>query len=159
MTVQFKRHFQVAYLVDDAKAAIESLGHRFGVEKWDLMDMMALHGPDSPVRFIGNAWVGEMMIEVIEPDERIDSIYKDWKKDSSAALRFHHLGFLVDSTEEFEAAKAQLVAQGFPVVFDGSFGEVLDFCYVDTTAELGHYYEIIWLKPEGVNFFGRVPVN
>lgn len=159
MTVQFKRHFQIAYLVDDAKAAIESLSHRFGVAKWDLMDMAALHGEDSPIRYIGNAWVGETMIEVIEPDESIDSIYSGWNKGSTATLRFHHLGFLVDSAEEFDAAKAQLASQGFPVVFDGSFGEVLDFCYVDTTAELGHYYEIIWLKPEGVSFFGRIPVN
>jgi catechol 2,3-dioxygenase-like lactoylglutathione lyase family enzyme len=159
MTVLFKRHFQVAYVVDDARAAIEILGKRYGVEKWDLMDMAALHGPGASARFIGNAWVGDTMIEVIEPDESVESIYQGWKKDSGAALRFHHLGFLVDSAEEFDAAKAQLAGHGFPIVAGGSFGEVLDFAYADTTAELGHYYEIIRLKAQGDSFFGRIPVN
>lgn len=159
MTVLFKRHFQVAYVVDDAKAAIEVLSRRYGVEKWDLMDMAELHGSGASARYIGNAWVGDAMIEVIEPDEAVESIYQGWKKDSGNLLRFHHLGFLVDSAEEFDAAKARLAAHGFPIVVDGSFGEVLDFAYADTTAELGHYYEIIRLKSQGDSFFGRIPVN
>lgn len=157
--VLFKRHFQVAYLVDDAKAGIEILSKHYGVEKWDLMDMAQIHGPGSAARFIGNAWVGDMMIEVIEPDEGADSIYRNWKKDSGLPLRFHHLGFLIDSAEEFEAAKRQLADSGFPIVVDGSFGEVLDYAYADTTSELGHYYELIRLKSDGDSFFGRIPVN
>lgn len=159
MTVLFKRHFQVAYVVDDARAAIGILGKRYGVEKWDLMDMAALHGAGAPARFIANAWVGDTMIEVIEPDESVESIYQGWNKDSGAALRFHHLGFLVDGAEEFDAAKARLAGEGFPIVAGGSFGDVLDFAYADTTAELGHYYEIIRLKAQGDSFFGRIPVN
>lgn len=159
MAVLFKRHFQVAYVVDDAKTALDALSSRYGVQKWDLMDMVAVHGEGSAARFIGNAWVGDTMIEVIEPDEAVESIYQGWRKDSGLALRFHHLGFLVDSAEEFAAAKAQLAGQGCPIVVDGSFGEVLDFAYADTTAELGHYYEIIRLKAEGDSFFGRIPVN
>lgn len=159
MTVLFKRHFQVAYVVDDARAAIEMLSRHYGVEKWDLLDMAAIHGEGASARLIGNAWVGDMMIEVIEPDEAVESIYQGWKKDSGQALRFHHLGFLVDTAEEFAAAKAQLAGEGLPIVVDGSFGEVLDFAYADTTGELGHYYEIIRLKSEGDSFFGRIPVN
>ena len=157
--VLFKRHFQVAYVTDDAKVAAEILGRHYGVTKWDLMDMAAIHGPGSAARIIGNAWVGDMMIEVIEPDENVESIYRNWRKDSTARVRFHHLGFLVDSAEEMEAAKRQLAASGFPIVVDGSFGEVLDYAYADTTAELGHYYEMIRLKEQGQSFFGRIPVN
>ncbi len=157
--VLFKRHFQVAYVTDSAEAAIEILGRHYGVTKWDLLDMAAMHGADGPSRWIGNAWVGDTMIEVIEPDESVDSIYSNWRKDSPAKVRFHHLGFLVDSAEEMAAAKQHLAANGFPIVVDGSFGEVLDYAYADTTAELGHYYEIIRLKEQGQSFFGRIPVN
>lgn len=157
--VLFKRHFQIAYVVDDARAAIDILSKRYGVEKWDLLDMVQIHGAGAPTRYIGNAWVGETMIEVIEPDEAVDSIYRNWKKDSGLALRFHHLGFLADTSEEFDAAKRQLSDCGFPIVVDGSFGEVLDYAYADTRSELGHYYEIIRLKADGDSFFGRIPVN
>lgn len=159
LPVLFKRHFQVAYVADDVEAATLALGKRFGVSRWDILDMTAIHGPDSAMRLIGNAWVGDMMIEVIEPQPGIASIYTDWKKDSGAAFRLHHLGFLIDSAEEFAAAKRMLAQSGFPIVVDGSFGEVLDYAYADTTAELGHYYEMIRLKSEGDSFFGRIPVN
>lgn len=157
--VLFKRHFQVAYVVDDARSAIELLSARYGVEKWDFLDMEQIHGPASPTRYIANAWVGDMMIEVIEPDETRDSIYRNWKKDSGQALRFHHLGFLADTAEDFSAAKRRLADSGLPIVADGSFGDVLEYAYADTTAELGHYYELIRLKAEGDSFFGRIPVN
>jgi Glyoxalase/Bleomycin resistance protein/Dioxygenase superfamily len=157
--VLFKRHFQVAYVVDDAAKAADILGKRFGVSKWDLLDMIEIHGSGSAAQVIGNAWVGDMMIEVIEPQPGVASIYNDWKRDSGAAFRFHHLGFLIDSADEFTAAKRMLADSGFPIVVDGSFGEVLDYAYADTTAELGHYYEMIRLKAEGDTFFGRIPVN
>ena len=44
--VLFKRHFQVAYVTDSAEAAIEILGRHYGVTKWDLLDMAAMHGAD-----------------------------------------------------------------------------------------------------------------
>jgi hypothetical protein len=159
LPVLFKRHFQVAYVVDDAAEAAAILGKRFGVSKWDLLDMVATHGPGSAARVIGNAWVGDMMIEVIEPQPGVASIYSDWKKDSGTAFRFHHLGFLIDCADEFAAAKRMLADSGFPIVVDGSFGEVLDYAYADTTAEQGHYSEMIHLKSEGTNFFGRIPIN
>lgn len=159
MTKLFKRHFQVAYVAEDAKAAIASLRLRFDIAHWDVLDMKVIHGPEAPARYIANAWVGDIMIEVIEPDEVIDSIYRDWKSDSAAALRFHHLGFLVDTAEELDVAKAQFAGQGFPIVAEGSFGNVLDYAYADTTAELGHYYEMMFLKAEGEGFFEQIPNN
>ena len=157
--VLFKRHFQVAYVVDNAKAAMDLFAGGYGVTKWDLMDMTEIHGAQSPVRFIATAWVGDTMIELIEPVPQAESIYRDWQRGSANPLRFHHLGFLVDNAEEFEAAKQQLAAIGAPIVMDGSFGEVLDFAYADTRSALGHYYEIIRLKADGASFFDRVPVN
>jgi hypothetical protein len=159
LPVLFKRHFQVAYVVDNAEAAIATLVKRYGVARWDMLDMIQIQGAASAARYIGNAWVGDMMIEVIEPNPAINSIYSNWQLDSGNTLRFHHLGFLMDSAEQFAAAKLQLAANGSPIVVDESFGAVLDYAYADTTAELGHYYEMILLKPEGESFFGRIPVN
>ena len=121
--------------------------------------MTAVHGDQSPVRIIANAWLGDTMIEVIEANPDAESIYRGWHSDDSNPLRFHHFGYLLDTEKEFEAARAQLVASSFPIVSEGSFGEVLDYAYSDTTAVLGHYYELIRPKSEIASFFGRIPVN
>jgi hypothetical protein len=124
--VLFKRHFQVAYVVDSAEAAIATLVKRYGIARWDLLEMTQIHGAASAARYIGKAWIGDLMIEVIEPNQAIESIYSIWQPDSGKALRFNHLGFLMKSADQFAAAKSQLAANGLPIVVDESFGEVLD---------------------------------
>lgn len=159
MNFLFKRHFQTAYVAANAKAAVATFSSRFGIAKWDIMDMQALHGAASPAKMICTAWVGEMMIELIEPNPAVPSIYCDWNAPEDNNLRLHHLGFLVDSEHALSETKTHLMGQGFPIVMDGSFGDVLDFAYADTRSALGHYYEIIWPKEQGDSFFSRIPVN
>jgi len=159
MTILFKRHFQTAYVVDDVKQSAAVLAANYGIKHWDIMDMVALVGPCQPLMFIANAWVGYMMFELMQPDENVTSIYTGWQKQSNATFRLHHLGFLVDSDAQMTEHKQQLIGNGQPIVSEGSFGDVLDFAYADTTLEMGHFYELIHLKAEGKSFFDRIPVN
>ncbi|MGB3847033.1 MAG: VOC family protein [Sphingopyxis sp.] len=157
--VLFKQHFQIAYVVRNLAAARARLAREFGVAEWDVMDMAALMGPGHGTRYIGNSFAGDTMIELIEPDPAGDSIYRDWIPPEEDGVRLHHLGFLVRSDEDFKAAIAQLGAAGYPTAVSGSFGDALDYHYADTTALLGHYYELINLKPAGEQFFARIPRN
>lgn len=154
----FRRHFQVCYAVDNAKSAMKTLGEQYGVTRWQEIDHGA-QGAESAARLICTAWIGDFMLELIEPNPAVQSIYSKWLENTSQPFRFHHLGFLIDSTEQMEAAKRRLSDNGFPIVVEGSFGEALDFAYADTTAGLGHYYELIHLKPEGKIFFDNIPQN
>lgn len=157
--VLFKQHFQIAYVVRDLAAARARLAREFGIAEWDVMDMAALMGPGHGTRYIGNSFAGDTMIELIEPDPAGDSIYRDWIPAEEDGVRLHHLGFLVRSDEDFKAAIAQLGTAGYPTAVSGSFGDALDYHYADTTALLGHYYELINLKPAGEQFFARIPRN
>lgn len=157
--VLFQQHFQIAYVVRDIEAATRRFAREFGIVRWDVMDMAALLGPGHGTRFIGNAYAGEVMIELIEPDPAGESLYRDWIPDATDGVRLHHLGFLVRSDADFRAAVAQLEAAGYPTAHSGSFGDNLDYHYADTTALLGHYYELIHLKPAGEQFFARIPRN
>lgn len=159
MTTIFKRHFQTAYVVNDIQQAMTAFAENYGIKQWDLMDMVAMAGPGQPLIFIANAWAGDMMIELMQPDENVTSIYTGWQKQSGAPFRLHHLGFLVDSDAQMVEHKQQLVRNGNAIVSEGSFGDVLDFAYADTTAKLGHFYELIQLKAQGKSFFDRMPVN
>jgi hypothetical protein len=157
--VLFRKHFQIAYVFRDARHAMARFGKRMGVAKWDLLDMVALTGADSAVRYIANAYAGDVMIELIEPFPERPSIYRDWIPASDDAARFHHLGFLAETQDAWRAAVDLLAEDGFAVVHTGSYGDLLDFQYVDTVKELGHFYELIHLKPGGVEFFARIPNN
>ncbi len=159
MTVLFQRHFQVAYVVDDIHTAMAELSQNMGVSRWDVVDMATPEGPGQVLKFNANAWSGDVMIELIQPDPAATSIYSGWRLDSDSNLRLHHLGYLVDSAEQMAEHRQHLIRNGHSIVAEGSFGNVLDFAYADTTALLGHYYEIIWLKEQGNDFFNRIPVN
>jgi hypothetical protein len=163
MTVLFKRHFQIAYVVDDVQAAMAEFAAKYGVSRWHVMDMMAGTGAGaaSPTRFLALAWTEErFMVELIEPNLAVESIYSDWDRASGRTIRFHHLGFLIETAADFAAIRQTLIDSGSPVAAEGSAGDMLDYAYLDTTRALGHYYELIHLKGEGkTRFFASVPHN
>lgn len=160
MSILFKQHFQLAYVVDSVDAALAEWRDSYGITKWHVMDMKALYGEQSPIRYIALAWTDQgLMVELIEPVPGADSIYKDWRT-GCASSRFHHLGFMIESDGEFAAVKDRFVQAGCPIATEGSAGDMLDFAYVDTTASFGHYCELIYLKGEGkTQFFADVPYN
>ena len=152
----FRRHFQVAYVANDARAAMRRLADDFGVRNWQVA---ADRPAESLQEVIGLAWVGELMLEVIQPRPSRPSLYTDWVPPGSDEVRLHHLAFIADGPADYAQAVAGLEAMGYPSVYSGSFGARLDFAYIDTRAAVGHYYEIFDLKPEGRAFFDAVPRN
>ena len=153
--VAFRDHFQNAYVVRNFDGASGMLRDRFGIAKWHVMRL-----PEgSPVSRIGLAYVQNLMIELIEAVPNQDSIYKDWIPKSDTAAKFHHHGFLIEREEDYQRTVEQFNAAGCPAAFAGSNGDMLDFHYADTVAQLGHYCELIHLKPAGREFFSVVPRN
>ena len=152
----FRRHFQVAYVANDAEAAMRLFGDRFGVRDWLVRGDRP---PTSLQEVIALAWVGELMLEIIQPRASLPSLYTGWVAPGSDEIRLHHLAFIADGPEDYARCIADLEAKGYPKVYGGDFGGRLDFAYLDTRAALGHYYELFDLKPEGRAFFDTVPRN
>ncbi|MGE0387736.1 MAG: VOC family protein [Gammaproteobacteria bacterium] len=153
--VLFRDHFQHAYVVRNMDGAMASFRDNCGVGRWQVMPM-----PEgSPIRAIGLAYVQKVMIELIEAVPGAESIYRDWLPASDSAARFHHLGYLIDSEAEYQALVRQFDAAGMRAAFAGSSGDILDFHYADTVAQLGHFCELVHLRPAGKDFFSQVPQN
>jgi catechol 2,3-dioxygenase-like lactoylglutathione lyase family enzyme len=151
----FRHHFQVAYVVRDLDAACASFERQWGVAKWYRLPL-----PEGqPVRKLALAYVQELMIELIEPDPTLPSIYRDWIPASPDAARFHHLGYLIDDAEEFRQTVQRLDAAGCEAAMAGRHGDLQDYHYADTVAAFGHYTELIHLLPAGRGFFDAVPRN
>ncbi len=151
----FRNHFQMGYVVRDVSKAAAALRDQFGVGQWQIRRM-----PDSaPSSALAFAYVQQTMIELVEARPSQDTIFREWLPDSDSMARFHHLGYMIDSEEQWRETIDQLESAGVRAAFAGSAGDLLDYYYADTVAHLGHYCELVRLKPAGLNYFSRVPHN
>jgi len=153
--VVFRNHFQLGYVVRNLYRAVEHMRDKFGVAKWQVNRMPK----SAPARVLGFAYVQKVMIELIEARPELDTIYRDWIPESETAARLHHLGYMMDSAEEWHRVIDQFQAGGFRAALTESSNDLFDYYYSDTVAQLGHYCELIFLKPAGRTFWADVPRN
>ena len=155
-------HHQNSYVTHDLDRAMEMIGGRFGIERFDRFDPdMVVRTPagDKPlVTRVASTWVGGLNIEIIEPvsgfvDHYLALMPQD-RKDPTP--RFHHVSFRRDD----EAAMRQEIAElGLPLAFEGPVSikgplPSLLFIYLDARATLGHYVEFTWKSPEAWRMVG-----
>jgi hypothetical protein len=150
-----RNHFQMGYVVRDVNKAAATLRDHFGVTRWQIRRM-----PESaPSSALGFAYVQQTMIELVEARPSQDTIFRDWLPESDSAARFHHLGYMIDSEQQWRETIGQFEAVGVRAALAGSAGDLLDYYYADTVAQLGHFCELVRLKPAGLNYFSQVPQN
>ena len=145
------RFFQLGYITRDLEAGMTGFKERFGPVEFQVIQA----DPDQPTtRAIALGYLGPVMIEIIDPNPDNQSIYTDYIPTEAGTVRLHHTGHLID---DFDATVTRLEAAGYNVPFKLSYGTMLDCCYADTRAELGHYVEHVRLGEEGKQWFKSVP--
>ena len=153
--VLFRNHFQVSYIVRNIDGAVETMREKFGVPKWEIR-----RSPNNPLATaLGFAYVQELMIELIEAIPDADSVFRGWVPDSDTGLRLHHLGYFAEDEADWNAVLGQFAAGGYRTALKGSIGDLLDYYYADTLAQLGHYTEVVHLRPGGGAYWANVPRN
>jgi glyoxalase/bleomycin resistance protein/dioxygenase superfamily protein len=155
-------HMQNAYVTHDLDRAMEMVGDRFGVEKFDRFDpemvVNTLSGEQPLVTRVASFWAGGLNVEIIEPVSGYVDHYMTMLPDdrSDATPRFHHISLRRDD----EAAMREEIAQlGLPLAFEGPRAiknpiPSLVFIYLDGRQTLGHYVEFTWKSAEGWKFVG-----
>ncbi|MCG8443114.1 MAG: VOC family protein [Caulobacterales bacterium] len=134
---------QLAYVVNDVRAAAEKWIETFGVGPFYMLDRPQVgdpryRGTPQPVEFsVGVAQAGDIHIELIEQHCDSPSCYRDLVPKGREG--FHHVGVIV---EDYDAEIARYEGQGFPVAFSGEFGP-LRFAYVDTSPVTGCMVEVL----------------
>lgn len=155
-------HMQNAYVTHDLDKAMELVGDRYGVEKFDRFDPdMVVRTPDGlkpMVNRVASFWAGGLNIELIQPVSGYVDHYATMLPDDRAdpTPRFHHISLRRDDEAEMRAEIAQL---GLPLAFEGPASikdpiPSLVFVYLDGRASLGHYVEFTWKSPEAWRFVG-----
>lgn len=148
--------FQLGYVTADLENAMATYREQHGIERFALFDNRAVlkaSGSDEPFIRIALAYLGPVMVELIEPEPGRDSIYKHAVR-ADGGIALHHLGYMVEP-EAFAGLESNLVTSGVdvPVVRRGG----LALLYADTRPTVGLYSEFVRKSPEVDAFFADVP--
>src|SRR5262245_25480538 len=107
-----RKLFHTGYAVRDAHKAAAMLGEKFGIKDWKIVPMPAEYGG----RALAFAYVGDMMIELVDTVPGGVPIYTDWIPEDETVLRLHHLGHYVTDREEFDLVARQFETAGVAMV-------------------------------------------
>lgn len=158
LSLPFRSLFHLGYVVLDLEGVMASMGERFGVTKWKVLPL-----PEgAPAKAIGFAYAGERMIELVEVDLRQEllPIHRGWLPKDPGEARLNHVAYMLDDEDELQSVRARFEAAGVATAWLESFGDIFSrYYYADTTAQLGHFSEFVYLGPAGREFLAQVPRN
>jgi hypothetical protein len=152
--------FQTAYITNDMDEAVRVFADRFGVPDFLRSGPRELAPSDiAPMRVeIALAFVGESMIEIIQPLGLNDSLYRQVLPESGFALVFHHIAHRLHSDAEWDAMLRSAEARGHPIAMQGEASNTR-FLYIDTRASLGHFIEYLYYMDPANSSLPRIPQN
>jgi hypothetical protein len=137
---------QMAYVVEDIDAAMRRWIDELHVGPWFLLPSFTGVDPvyrGAPARSdvaLAMSYAGHMTVELIQPRDDEPSVYKEWI--DRHGYGFHHFGV---GSLDYDADLARHVEQGHDLVFEAKVPTGGRVAYVDTTAELPGYVELIEL--------------
>ena len=144
--------FQLGYVVRDFDSGIAFAGQSFGIEEFKLMRNLS-----GNARNVALAYASGIMIELIEPRDRVNGIYASAVPAGLDAMMLHHIGYIVSDEQGWADACHRLDGHDIPVVAQGEVPGVLRFLYADTRPLLGHFVEYIFPLDDVGSMFDSVP--
>jgi len=147
---------QMAYIVADLKAAIAQWSTKLRVGPWFVIDSFTGIDPvyrGKPSRAdvaIAMSFAGHMNIELIQPNNDAPSVYCEVL--NTRGYGFHHWGV---ATWDFDAAVERYEREGYPLAFRAAVPTGGRVGYMDTTAVLPGFTELIELGGAFEEVFGR----
>ena len=156
----FRNVMQIGYVTDDIDVAAEYFESTLGTVpfrksyKSSLGGIVVVDGETVDEWVIDVALVnaGPTNLEIIRPVSGAVELYRSAIRPGVPAT-FHHLAFRV---ADFDEAAAVVAASGKSWKQHGYLEGSLRFGYVDMTAELGHYVEVMELEPASVEHFAQL---
>lgn len=138
---------QYAYTVDDIDLSLGHYVDDLGVGPWYRLGPFTPQRaryrgqPTSPTLTLARAFNGSSMIELIQQHDDGPSIYRE--RFEVRGHGFHHWAV---TTDVMDAEIARFAARGMGVVFEDVLATGERIVYVDTSAELPGYLELIELS-------------
>ena len=152
VNLQDEKLYQLGFVTHDLDSAldywIEVAGAGpFFVGQFHMENQICRGRPSSHVFTAANGFSGEIMIEVIRPDDDEPSVYSEWleiKGKAPVAGHLHHLLFLSDN---YEKSYERYVKLGAKQGLDGNAVGGGRVCYLDLIDSLGYFVELMDQTP------------
>jgi Glyoxalase/Bleomycin resistance protein/Dioxygenase superfamily len=146
----FRNFMQLGYVTDDLDEAVKYFQSTLGTVDCHVMIGSSMGGMVEVDAVVVDEWVmdvamvnaGATNIEIIKPVSGAVDLYRSAIRPGAPAT-LHHLAFRVD---DFAAATTAVSDGGKTWAQQGRMEGAVTFGYVDMTAELGHYVEIMHLE-------------
>lgn len=151
-----REHSHSAWVTNDLDRALEIFTGRYGVREFSFIEGPGPEGGHIKVAF---AWAGGQILEIISATGPGFEFYnKLLPADGEFAIRFHHLGFLVEDEAGWKRLESDLRDGRWPIAYSTLTGDFIDAYYIEAP-ELGHYLEYVRPFPAGSRFYDAVPVS
>lgn len=151
-----REHSHSAWVTNDLDRALEIFAGRYGVREFSFIDGPSPEGGHIKVAF---AWAGGQILEIICATGPGFAFYNEMlPADGEFAIRFHHLGFLVEDEAGWKRLESDLRDGQWPIAYSTLTGDFIDAYYIKAP-ELGHYLEYVRPFPAGSRFYDAVPVG
>jgi len=148
--------FQMAYVVEDIEASMRRWIEQLHVGPWFLLphftgEQPTYRGePGGAEVALTMSYAGHMLIELIQLNDDKPSVWREGVE--RHGYGFHHFGV---GTLDYDAELAQHLEQGHELAFECSVPTGGRVAYVDTTAELPGYVELIEMDADTDTAFTR----
>jgi hypothetical protein len=154
--------YQRAYVTADLARAREEFRLNYEVSEFRIYNQFALsvltpEGRAPMVQNLAFAWVGQTMIELIEPLVDVGRFYRDALPGPEQVMAPHHVSTRVIGSSEDWHAHRRLLGESRAIVLEGEIGEVVRFAFLDEREHIGVYLESAWHGPNGEGLPRRVP--
>ena len=100
-----KEHSHSAWVTNDLDRALEIFEKRYGVGKFTFLEGEGPAGGKIKVAF---AWAGGQVLEIIMASGPGFEFYNEMLPEEEFAIRFHHLGFIIDSDTDWKQLEQEL---------------------------------------------------
>ncbi len=149
--------YETAYVTRNMDAALATVADRDGLSDFYVFAPPATRGAVSHLNKVAKTFVGERMIEILEPNPQIESIFIDFLPAANGDLKLHHLGHIVADDAHWDAILDQAAASKIEIAYQGFIPDMIRVVYLDTRAALGHYSEYIQNYAGGRALLERIP--
>jgi hypothetical protein len=155
----FDGFLEIAYLTSDVDAAVKVFGEQFGINDFWIFDSRDWDDSlENPLR-LALAYTGDTLVELIESLPPVPPLYQDLLPKEGFAIRHHHNGHLIRSTEAWERILKEIERQQIPIAMQYQVPDIMDVVFADTRDQLGHFIEYIRPLSQGSLFFDNIPKN
>lgn len=146
----FANMYQLGYITRDLERAAARFCDMFGIGRFRIIR----HGPDIAT---AHAYVGDVMIELIETSPNGPSYFQSYIPDEPDRAVFHHHAYRVHEQIEFDRLIAAAGNMGLvhevTSVKDGD----MNVMFVDLRHVTGAYAEYVFLKGTMLSYYDDVP--